>query len=427
MPRLLIVTTVPDSVPFFVPFADHFRRAGWTVDALTGSLEGLVWRDHFDAVHRVPWSRDPTALGRLARSPVRVREVVARGRYDIVHVHTPVASFVTRLALRSRDRRTGPRVIYTAHGFHFHRSGQRWRNAAYLALEKVAGRWTDWLVVINREDEAAARRFRIVPGERVRWMPGIGVDLGKYSPRAVSEDALRRLRAELGLGEDPVALMVGEFVPGKRHADLLRAFAVARRRPELARARLLLAGRGPLSEEVEKLAAALGMAREVRVLGLRRDIPVLLRAASVLVLPSDREGLPRCVLEAMAMGVPVVGTRVRGTTELLGGGCGWLVEVGDPAGLAAAMVEALTDPAGAREVASRARERVAAYDERLVIRSHEELYAEALASLRSPGSATRSGRERSLAPPSPSAPARPATGTARPRTAAQHQAGSSAP
>ncbi len=423
MPRLLIVTTVPTSFPFFLPYADHFRRAGWGVDALTGSLEGFSWPDRFDRVHVVPWSRDPLAVQQLTRAARRVRAAVGEGAYDTVHVHTPVASFVTRLALRGRDPVHGPRVVYTAHGFHFHRGGRPWRNAAFLALEKLAARWTDWLVVINREDEAAARRWRLVPEDRIRWMPGIGVDLSRYSPDAVGADAVARVRAELGLGDDPLVLMVAELVPGKRHADLVRALAAVCREPGRARPRLLLAGRGPLAAQVLRLAGTLGIGDRVHALGMRPDVPILLRAAQALVLPSDREGLPRCVLEAMAMGVPVIGTRVRGTTELLEGGCGTLVEVGDVDGLAAGLRRVLWEPAAAAAIAGRARARVAAHDDRTLIRLHEELYADALAArprpVRSPRSASRAGPGLRPAPPPASGLAPPARGTPRPRSAAQ--------
>jgi glycosyltransferase involved in cell wall biosynthesis len=424
MPRLLIVTTVPTSIPFFLPFADHFRKAGWIVDALTGSLDGFSWRERFDRVHVVPWSRDPLAVRQLSRAARRVRAAIAEGGYDIVHVHTPVASFVTRFALRHRDRVAGPQVVYTAHGFHFHGGGRPWRNAAFLTLEKLAARWTDWLVVINREDEEAAHRWHLVPGERIRWMPGIGVDLRRYSPEAVEPGAARSLREHLGLGRDPAILMVAEFVPGKRHADLVRAVAALCREPGGPRPRLLLAGRGPLAAAVMRQAAALGIGDRVHALGLRPDVPLLMRAAQVLVLPSDREGLPRCVLEAMSMGLPVVATRVRGSSELLEGGCGTLVEVGDVDGLAAGIRRMLSDPGAAAEVARRARERVAAHDERVVISLHEELYADALASRsalrnRRSGFPSVPGRHSPLRPPSGRAP--PATGTPRPRSAAQPQ------
>ncbi len=378
MPRLLIVTTVPTSFPFFLPYADHFRRAGWRVDALTGTLDGFAWHDRFDAVHAVPWSRDPRALHRVVRAAGRVREVVRAGAYDLVHVHTPVASFVTRFALRNRDRAAGPRVVYTAHGFHFHPGGAPWKNLVFAGLEKLAARWTDFLVVMNREDEAAARRLRFLPDDRIVWMPGIGVDLTRYAPESVASGAVSALREELGLGADPVLLMVAEFTPRKRHGDALRALAAIASDRSLPRAHLLLAGVGPLRPEIERLAHALGLSRRVHFLGMRPDVPALMKASQALLLPSAQEGLPRAVLEAMAMGLPVVATRIRGTTELLEGGCGTLFEVGDVAALAGGIRAVLRDPAAAAEAASHARARAARYDEAQVVELHERLYARAL-------------------------------------------------
>jgi len=379
MPRLLIVTTVPASYPFFLPYADYFRRAGWRVDALTGTLDGFGWHDRFDAVHAVDWSRDPRALHRVARATGRVREIVAAGAYDLVHVHTPVASFVTRFALRNRDPVTGPKVVYTAHGFHFHPANPAWKNAIFAGLEKLAARWTDWLVVMNQEDEAAARRLRFLPEDRIWRMPGIGVDLGRYAPESVAPGAVAALRAELRLGDDPAVLMVAEFTARKRHADALAAFAALAADRSLPRVRLLLAGVGPLRPAIERQVHALGLSRRVHFLGLRPDVPALMKASRALLLPSTQEGLPRCVLEAMAMGLPVVATRIRGTTELLEGGCGTLVEVGDTAGLAAGVRAVLRDPQAAAAAAGRARVRAAKYDEPAVVEQHVRLYAAALA------------------------------------------------
>ena len=391
MPKLLIATTVPVSFGFFVPFADHFRRIGWTVDALTGTLEGFRYGDRFDAAHTVAWSRDPRHAHQVLIAAPRVRAIVAKGRYDIVHVHTPVASFVTRFALRDRDRAHGPIVVYTAHGFHFHPRGSAAKNALFMTVEKLAARWTDWLVVMNREDEIAANALRLLPRSRIRRMPGIGVDLRHYAPESVDEAQVRAVREELAIGDAPFVLMVAELIPRKRPDDALRAFAEATQDPALSRTHLVLAGDGPLLERTARLARALGIDRRAHFLGLRPDVPVLMRAASALVLPSVQEGLPRCVLEAMSMGLPVVATRIRGTTELLEGGCGTLFEVGDTAALAAGLRRVLLDPAAAAEDARRARERCARYDDRTVIRLHEELYADALAERDALARAPRAG------------------------------------
>lgn len=372
MPSLLMIATVPDTLRgFLLPFAEHFRRRGFRVDAMAAGVSGC--RDSvaaFDRVWEVAWSRNPLDLRNLAVAR-RVRDVATR--YDLVHVHTPVASFVTRLALRGRPRTERPRVIYTAHGFHFYRGGPRLRGLAFRLLEQLAGRWTDYLVVINREDEQAARRM--LSAERVRFMPGIGVDLDRYAPAAVSESDVSRVQRELALGPaGRLFLMIAEFIPRKRHRDVLAAFA------RLARpdARLAFAGTGPLVDDMKRRAAELGIADRVHFLGVRRDIPALVRASVAVLLPSEQEGLPRSAMESMSLGVPVVGSRIRGTADLLEGGGGVLVPVGDLAALTDALARILDHPEEAREMGRRGRERVASYDLGTIIALHDALYEEAL-------------------------------------------------
>lgn len=370
-----MVTTVPLTLTgFLLPFAEHFRGRGFRVDAMARGIgQSLECLAGFDRVWEADWSRnslDPRNLGPARR---RVREVIAAGAYDLVHVHTPVAAFVTRLALRGSGPAAGPRVIYTAHGFHFYRGGPRLRGAAFRALEALAARWTDYLVVINREDAAAARR--LLPPERVRYMPGIGVDLRRYAPEAVSDCDVARVRAELGLRvSERLFLMVAEFIPRKRHRDALAAFDRLGRTD----AHLAFAGRGPLEEAMKQRVAELGLARRVHFLGFRDDIPALMRASVAVLLSSEQEGLPRSAMEALSLGVPVVGTRIRGTTELLEAGCGSLVPVGDVAALAAALGWMLDQPERARQMGQWGRERMTEYSLDKVIGLHEDLYAEAL-------------------------------------------------
>ncbi|MDR3355020.1 MAG: glycosyltransferase, partial [Synergistaceae bacterium] len=166
-PSLLIATTVPDTIKaFLLPYADHFRSSGWRVEAMSSAIsarEDLA--AHFDAVHDVDWSRNPLSAGNLIRTPEKIRETVKAGEYDIIHVHTPVASFVTRYAMRKVEASARPKMVYTAHGFHFFKGGPRYRNAIFRKLEKLAGRWTDRLIVINQEDFCAATKYRITPKE----------------------------------------------------------------------------------------------------------------------------------------------------------------------------------------------------------------------------------------------------------------------
>jgi glycosyltransferase involved in cell wall biosynthesis len=381
MPRLLLMSTYPLTLKtFLLPFARHFRSRGWRVDALaSGDMDCIAGT--FDRVFTVDWSRNLFYPRTWFAAPEAVREIVASEGYDIVHVHTPVAAFAARYALRALRRSGRPKLIYTAHGFHFHSQGSAARNLPFLLAEKIAGSWTDHLVVMNREDEAAAHRYQLVPSSRLRMMPGIGVDLSVYS--ADVTDAQRAaIRTELRLQpDDPYLLCVAEFRAVKRHDVLLKAFAKTLASHAFPRLHLLLAGDGPLLNPTMQLAQELGVADRVRFLGFRDDVPVLLRAASALVLSSEREGLPRCVLEAMVAKIPVVATEARGTADLLSDGCGTLVPLNDPTALARAVQETLSNPQHADALASRAAQSVHRYDLRSVIIAHEQLYSQALAEL----------------------------------------------
>lgn len=376
MNSILIVTTIPETLSaFLLPFAHHLRSLGWRVDGMAcGITANIECVKAFNCVWDVEWSRHPLEPQNLLMAPKIIREVVAWGQYDIVHVHTPVAAFVTRYALKDR-RQKKPQVIYTAHGFHFYRGGKLLKNTAFLALEKLAGGWTNYLVTLNKEDEEAAQRYQLVPPDRIRYMPGIGVNLSEYSRDAISDADVHRVRQELGLNADmPMLLCVAEFIGRKRHADVLKALA------RLGRSHVCLAfaGTGPLLKQMQRLAFSLGVQHQVRFLGFRRDIPALMRTATATILVSSQEGLPRSVMESLGLQTPVIGTEIRGTQELLAGGCGLLVKVGDVEGLTAAIAWLLDHPEAAQIMGQRGLERMAEFDLQNVLRLHESLYAEAL-------------------------------------------------
>jgi len=372
-----MITTILGTLrSFLLPFAYHFRKEGWRVDAMAcGVSQNAQCLEAFDHVWEIEWSRNPLDIQNLISAPQTIRKVVELEQYDIVHVHTPVAAFVTRNALRDVKRQQKLQVIYTAHGFHFHPLGNPLKNTIFLSLEKLAGLWTDYLVVINREDELAAKHYQILPLNKIRYMPGIGIDLEHYSANAFSEAEVQQVRQEMGLSnENPLFLAVMELIPRKRPQDILKALA------ELARSNVhcALAGGGLMSEKMKQLASDLGISNQVHFLGDRRDIPTLMRASLATLLTSQQEGLPRSVMESLSMETPVIGTEIRGTQDLLKDGCGLLVKVGDIKGISEAMAWYLEHPEEAKAMGRLGRERMKEYDLQHIIKLHQELYTEAL-------------------------------------------------
>jgi len=384
MPSALFVTTVPITLEaFLLPFADHFRALGWRVDALAnGAASDPRLAGRFDERFDVAWSRDPLSPSNFLGAARTVRRIVEAGAYDVVHVHTPVAALVTRYALRGlRGRAGAPVVIYTAHGFHFYAGQRALPHAAFRTVERVAARWTDYLVTVNREDFDAARSLGGIAPDRVRLIPGIGVDVDRFTPGLVRADETARVRAELGGGAGPeerfLITMLAEFGAVKRHALAVDAFAQVRD----VRAHLALVGDGPLQPEVRAQVERLGLSERVTFAGYRRDIPAVLAASDALLLTSEREGLNRSVLEAMASGRPVIGTDTRGIEDAVGAEAGWIVADGDVHALAEAIDAAAADPGEVAHRGTAARERAhAEYELDTILTAYDGLYREALAS-----------------------------------------------
>lgn len=371
---MLVVTTVPGTVAgFLVPYLDHFRSRGWRVDVATRAGDDLTTvRQHADEVHEMPWSRSPRDVRAQWRGAARLRHVVRRNDYDLMHTHTPVASLLSRLALAGLGR-SRPAVVYTAHGFHFHSGGSPLANRAYAAAERLAARWTDRLVVINDEDAASAVLRKVIAAERVVRMPGIGIDLGRYHPASVS--GVADVRETVGAPEGAVLFtVVAELQAGKNHALALRGLASNGDE----RYHLCLAGDGPQRPVIEALVDELGLRPRVHLLGRLADVRPLVLASAATVLPSRREGLSRAVLESLALGVPVIGSTARGVRDLIGPQAGVLVDPDDVAAMSAAFDEVRRLPTGDR-LRDVLEPELGRYAIGHVIELHERLYDDLLA------------------------------------------------
>lgn len=318
---------------FLLPLMRGMRDAGHEVVGIAseGPLLAKVRAEGF----RV----EPVAIERsfnILRHRTSARELKAlfkRERFDLVHVHTPVAALIGRWAAwRARV----PKIAYTAHGFYFHERMVWPKRAAFVALEWLGGRLTDALFTQAEEDADTARRLRLARGP-IQAI-GNGVDAGRFHP-ATSADERARLRAAFGAIEGrPVILMVGRLVAEKGYPELIEAMRAVD-------ADLWIVGERLPSDHADSVSAAMEaaardpvLAKRVRFLGYRADVPDLMRAADIFTLPSHREGMPRSVIEAMMSGLPVVGTNIRGTREeVVEGETGTLVPVGDAGALGAAL------------------------------------------------------------------------------------------
>ncbi len=275
--------------------------------------------------------REPAPLRDL-RALRRLLSIIAAERPHVVHTHTSKAGFVGRLAARLARV---PAVVHQPHGHAFYGYWGRGKSALFAALERRAARWSDRIVTLTDRgiEEHLARRI----GRRAQYVSvPSGVPVDRLRAAAPSRAAAReRLHLE------PAAFVVaglGRLTPIKGFDLLVEALpAVAAAVPD---ARLVLIGDGPERAALEARAAALGVGGRLTVTGAVGDVTPWLAAADVVAAPSRNEGMGRVIVEAMALGVPVVGAAVGGIPSVIADGeCGRLVPPEDPAALARALVE----------------------------------------------------------------------------------------
>lgn len=309
--KILYITTVGGTMRFFKNFIRELLDAGHTVDIAT--CENAVtqvpdyYREWGCTVYQISTSRSPFKMGNL-KAIKQIRKIVSENGYEIVHCHTPIAAACTRLACRSL-RKKGVKVFYTAHGFHFYKGAPKKNWLIYYPVEKLCARMTDVLITINKEDYEFAKK-KLKAG-RIEYVPGVGIDVAKFAETQVDVAEKRR---EIGVPEDAFLLLsVGELNANKNHETVIRAVA-SLQDPHIHYA---IAGKGGLRDYLIELAASLGIGEQVHLIGYRRDVAELHRAADVFVLPSHREGLNVSTMEALASGMPVICSNIRGNVDLV--------------------------------------------------------------------------------------------------------------
>jgi len=308
--RILYVTTISLTMnSFFKPHIEMLVQEGHQVDIACNDrdlpLDALYGRLGCRS-YRVAFSRSPLSTDNL-KAYGQLKKVIENGNYDIVHCHTPNASVITRLVCRKFRKRTGLKVFYTAHGFHFYKGAPKLNWMVYYPVEKFCSRFTDKLITINQEDYALAKN-KFHAGE-VHYVPGVGIDLSRFENIQVDRAAKRR---EIGVPEDAFLLLsIGELNANKNHQVIVRALA----KLNDSNVHYAIAGVGEKKDELLKLAAELGISEQFHLLGYRKDIPELNYAADVFCFPSLREGLGLAAIEAMACGLPLITSNVHGIND----------------------------------------------------------------------------------------------------------------
>lgn len=370
MKKVLFVATVAKLhiMVFHIPYLEWFKKNGYEVHvAAKNDYENkeecnIPFCDKF---YDLPFERSP-----LRKSNYYVykdlKTIIDTDEYEIIHCHTPMGGALGRLAARGA-RKKGTKVIYTAHGFHFYKGAPLINWLVYYPVEKWLARYTDTLITINKEDyERAKSKFK---SKRVEYIPGVGIDLEKFNTVEIDR-ALKR--SQLGLPEDAfVVLSVGELNKNKNHEVVIRAIS----KIDNPNIHYIICGQGELEGYLRSLSKELGLENQVHLLGFRKDIPEICKISDIFAFPSYREGLSVALMEAMANGLPVVCSKIRGNSDLIEDGKGgYLVESGDVEGFAKCINELIVDSRLRSEFGRFNHKKIEKYSIENVLKEMEEIY-----------------------------------------------------
>lgn len=334
-----------------VEFARHADSDKYDLRFLCISSRGRL-ADDIEAQGWPVTSMDEPAGLRLGMVR-RMARIFRHWGVDVVHTHNTKPFLYAAPAARMARV---PGLIQTRHGQAYQAPRRR------IIAFKLASMAADRIVCVSDDARRLTARNGVSEGKLQTLWNGIHLDRFPYS----------------GPQEGGPAVLVSRLSPEKDVANLVRAVAVvASKRPSF---RLEIAGGGQCLYDLQRLTSELGVERNVHFLGEVRDVPSLLSRASLFVLPSLTEGLSLTLLEAMAVGLPVVATNVGGNAEVVAQDTtGLLVPKSDPAALGAAVLRVLEDPELGRRMGRAGRRRVERhFDVRNMVRRYEALYAEIL-------------------------------------------------
>ena len=322
MKKILYITTVSRTInAFLIPHIEALLDEGYKVDCACYIDKEVDERiiNRGCNIFDIPFSRNPLHPKNI-KAFNKLIELQSKNNYDIVHVHTPVASVYGRL-LKVKFPKL--KTIYTVHGFHFFNGAPFMNWAIYYPIERIMRKFTDVAITINSEDYNRAKSFGI---KEVHNTNGVGLDLSYYNPEFYDKQECRK---KFNLKEDDfVIAMIAEVNKNKNHEQMIKAVEQLVKKHK--NVKVLCAGDGPLLDDIREEIKNKNLDNVINMLGFRSDINEIISCSDVGMLMSYREGLPRNIMELMAFGKPVIGTNIRGIRDLIDEGeNGYLVEVGD--------------------------------------------------------------------------------------------------
>ena len=313
--RILIVCTTDSMIwNFLMPHIDELKKRGHDVECAcseTGFYYSELQKKGYE-LNKIGFTRSPLSKDNV-KAYKELKKLIKEKDFNIVYCHEPVGGMMGRLAGWICKKT----VIYMSHGFHFFSGAPLKHWLFYYTAEWFMSFMTDAIITINKEDYSRACKMH---ADRNYYVHGIGIQPGKNNT-SKDRDTVRK---ELELSSyDKVLISIGELSTRKNHKIVLRAM---NQTPDDT-IKLIICGEGELEDELKTIASELGLQDRVKFTGFVRNVADYIAASDAMVLPSLWEGLGLVGLEALQMGVPVLGAKRQGIKDyVIEGETGYLFD-----------------------------------------------------------------------------------------------------
>lgn len=305
--RVLFVAHIDNHIQaFHIPFLKLFKDNDYIVDVASNGNSKFKYCDH---KYNSPFQRTPFSLDNL-RAYTQLKKILNENNYDIIHCHTPVGGFITRLANKNCNYYEDTKIIYTAHGFHFFNNNNFFKNFLFKNIEKYAAKYTDILITINQEDYNAGQHFQLKNNGKLFLIPGVGINLDYINQVRFNKNTfMNSLNIPI---ESKILLSVGELNTNKNHIVVLKALKTL---PHYFH--YVICGDGDNKTKLLKEIHHLELDDRVHILGYKKNIYEIMKCCDFFLFPSKREGLSVALMEAMACEMVCIVSNVRGNIDLI--------------------------------------------------------------------------------------------------------------
>ena len=325
MKKVLFTATVDSHITqFHLHFLKYFKDNNYEVHVATNGEDSIPY---CDKKHVVCFERSPFKIRNL-KAIKQLKKICEEEKFDIIHTHTPMGSVVTRIAAMKSRKIFNTRVMYTAHGFHFYKKAPLINWLLFYPVEKILAKDTDTIITINKEDFDLAKKKFSKRCHDIHYVPGVGIDESKFNFKFSAKDN-KEIRNSLGLNEnDFIMIYPAELSKRKRQIWLINTLSDFIKKN--SNVHLLLPGKDSLNGKCQRIVEEKGLSSQIHFLGYRNDIPKLLKISNLALSSANQEGLPVNVMEAMYVGLPIVGTDCRGNRDLIKDNInGYLIQLND--------------------------------------------------------------------------------------------------